>query len=131
MVGASPTAVSRHLSKLRWAKLVRVRREGTFVVLLGGTVHDVARLLAEALYHADQQVFGLPDHPTDRPRLRDVPGDRGAAIARIPSASSLPVRRPRPVGTFVVASILVIACLVVIAVLIDTFLLNRRVRRRR
>jgi hypothetical protein len=36
-----------------------------------------------------------------------------------------------PSGTFAVASILVIACLVVIAVLIDTFLLNRRVRRRR
>ncbi len=71
LVGASPTAVSQHLSKLRWAKLVRVRREGTFAYYSAADDH-VARLLAEALYHADQQVFGLPDHPTDRPRLRDA-----------------------------------------------------------
>ena len=30
LVAASPTPVSQHLSKLRWDKLVRVRREGTF-----------------------------------------------------------------------------------------------------
>jgi DNA-binding transcriptional ArsR family regulator len=30
LVGTSPTVVSQHLSKLRLAKLVRVRREGTF-----------------------------------------------------------------------------------------------------
>lgn len=30
LVGASPTAVSQHLAKLRWAKLVQVRRKGTF-----------------------------------------------------------------------------------------------------
>jgi DNA-binding transcriptional ArsR family regulator len=69
LVGASPTAVSQHLSKLRWAKLVRVRREGTFAYYSAADDH-VARLLAEALYHADHQVLGLPDHPADRPRLR-------------------------------------------------------------
>lgn len=30
LVGASPAAVSQHLAKLRLAKLVRARREGTF-----------------------------------------------------------------------------------------------------
>ena len=48
LVGASPTAVSQHLSKLRWAKLVRVRREGTFAYYSAADDH-VARLLAEAL----------------------------------------------------------------------------------
>jgi DNA-binding transcriptional ArsR family regulator len=67
LVGASPTAVSQHLSKLRWAKLVQVRREGTFAYYSAADEH-VARLLAEALYHADHQVHGLPDHPADRPR---------------------------------------------------------------
>jgi DNA-binding transcriptional ArsR family regulator len=69
LVGASPTAVSQHLAKLRWAKLVQVRREGTFAYYSAADDH-VARLLAEALSHADHQVLGLPDHPTDRTRLR-------------------------------------------------------------
>lgn len=69
LVGASPTSVSQHLSKLRWAKLVRVRREGTFAYYSAGDDH-VTRLLAEALYHADHQVLGLPDNPADRPKLR-------------------------------------------------------------
>jgi hypothetical protein len=46
-----------------------VRREGTFAYYSAADDH-VARLLAEALYHADHQVFGLPDHPADPPRLR-------------------------------------------------------------
>jgi DNA-binding transcriptional ArsR family regulator len=71
LVGASPTAVSQHLSKLRWAKLVTVRREGTFAYYSAADDH-VARLLAEALYHADHQVLGLPDHPADRPRLHQA-----------------------------------------------------------
>ncbi len=65
LVGASPTAVSQHLSKLRWAGLVHVRREGTFAYYSAADEH-VARLLAEALYHADHQVEGLADHPAGR-----------------------------------------------------------------
>jgi DNA-binding transcriptional ArsR family regulator len=67
MVGASPTAVSQHLSKLRWAKLVSVRRQGTFAYYSAADEH-VARLLVEALYHVDNQVLGLPGDP-GRPRL--------------------------------------------------------------
>lgn len=71
LVGASPTAVSQHLSKLRWAKLVQVRREGTFAFYSAADDH-VGRLLAEALYHADHQVQGLPDHPSGhRPRKHE------------------------------------------------------------
>ncbi len=67
LVGASPTAVSQHLSKLRWAKLVSVRREGTFAYYSTADEH-VARLLAEALHHADHQVVGWSAHPGG-PRL--------------------------------------------------------------
>ena len=70
LVGASPTAVSQHLSKLRWAKLVSVRREGTFAYYSAADEH-VARLLAEALYH-DHRVLGLPDHPARLRSLYDV-----------------------------------------------------------
>ncbi len=67
LVGASPTAVSQHLSKLRWAKLVSVRREGTFAYYSTADEH-VGRLLAEALYHADHRVVGWSARPGE-PRL--------------------------------------------------------------
>jgi DNA-binding transcriptional ArsR family regulator len=70
LVGASPTAVSQHLSKLRWAKLVSVRREGTFAYYSAADEH-VARLLAEALYH-DHRVLDLPDHPARLRSLHDA-----------------------------------------------------------
>ena len=53
LVGASPTAVSQHLSKLRWARLVAVRREGTFAYYSAADDH-VARLLTEALHPAER-----------------------------------------------------------------------------
>ena len=51
-VGATPTAVSQHLSKLRLAGLVHRRREGTFVHYSATDAH-VHRLLAESLSHAE------------------------------------------------------------------------------
>ncbi len=66
LVGATPTAVSQHLSKLRLAKLVQVRRAGTFAFYSAADEH-VSRLLAEALSHADHQVSGLEDHPAGEP----------------------------------------------------------------
>ncbi len=60
LVGASPTAVSQHLSRLRWAKLVHVRRQGTFAYYSAADEH-VARLLVEALSHADHQMTDRPD----------------------------------------------------------------------
>lgn len=62
LVGATPTAVSQHLAKLRLARLVTTRREGTFVYYSAADVH-VRRLLDEALYHADHADRDLPDHP--------------------------------------------------------------------
>ena len=53
LVGAAPTAVSRHLAKLRLAGLVRGRREGTFVHYSAADPH-VRALLSEALFHAEQ-----------------------------------------------------------------------------
>lgn len=62
LVGASPTAVSQHLAKLRLARLVTARRTGTFVFYSAADVH-VRRLLDEALFHADHADRDLPDHP--------------------------------------------------------------------
>lgn len=61
LVDAQPPAVSQHLAKLRLARLVRSRREGTRIFYVADDVH-VHQLLREALYHADHVVQGLPDH---------------------------------------------------------------------
>lgn len=60
-VGAQPTAVSQHLSKLRLARLVRTRREGTKIFYLAENAH-VRRLAEEALFHADHATSELPAH---------------------------------------------------------------------
>jgi DNA-binding transcriptional ArsR family regulator len=61
VVGAQPTAVSQHLAKLRLARLVRRRREGTRIFYVADNVH-VQQLISEALFHADHVAQGLPDH---------------------------------------------------------------------
>lgn len=73
-VGAPLTAVSQHLAKLRMARMVRARREGTFLFYSLENVH-VLQLVEEALYHADHAVQGLPDHGRTRTRSKPVPED--------------------------------------------------------
>jgi len=58
-VGAQPAAVSQHLAKLRLARLVRARRQGTHVHYLIDSDH-VRRLAGEALFHADHATGDLP-----------------------------------------------------------------------
>ncbi len=52
LVGAQPAAVSQHLAKLRLARLVRSRREGTRIFYVVDDAH-VRRLVEEVLTHAD------------------------------------------------------------------------------
>jgi DNA-binding transcriptional ArsR family regulator len=60
-VGASPSTVSQHLAKLRMARLVKVRREGTHMFYAAENAH-VRQLVEQALFHVDHVVGGLPDH---------------------------------------------------------------------
>ena len=60
-VGASRTAVSQHLAKLRFTGLVDTRREGRRVVYRIRDGH-VARLVREGLNHADHRITGEPAH---------------------------------------------------------------------
>jgi DNA-binding transcriptional ArsR family regulator len=62
LVGVAPSAVSQHLAKLRLARLVSTRREGTRI-FYAATDDHVRRLTEEALFHADHVVADLPDHP--------------------------------------------------------------------
>jgi DNA-binding transcriptional ArsR family regulator len=61
VVGAQPSAVSHHLAKLRLARLVRPRREGTRMYYVMENAH-VAQLLRAGLFHADHVAQRLPDH---------------------------------------------------------------------
>jgi len=60
-VGARPTAVSQHLSKLRLAGLVRARRDGNRLFYAAQNEH-IERLASEALLQADHQVAGGHHH---------------------------------------------------------------------
>jgi len=60
-VGAARPAVSQHLAKLRLAGLVTARKDGRRVVYALADGH-LARLVAEALSHADHELSGLPRH---------------------------------------------------------------------
>ncbi|GAC50319.1 ArsR/SmtB family transcription factor [Gordonia aichiensis] len=60
-VGASRTAVSQHLAKLRFTGLVDTRREGRRIIYRLRDGH-VGRVIAEALSHADHRVSGEPEH---------------------------------------------------------------------
>jgi DNA-binding transcriptional ArsR family regulator len=51
-VGAQPAAVSQHLAKLRLAKLVSTRREGTTIFYTAEN-ELILRLSKEALFHTD------------------------------------------------------------------------------
>lgn len=60
-VGKSPTAVSQHLAKLRWGKIVQARQEGTRVFY--SLVDEHARqLVGHAVFQAEHVVDGIPNH---------------------------------------------------------------------
>jgi len=60
-VGGQPAAVSQHLAKLRLARLVKTRRDGTRIFYAANDAH-VRRLIEEALFHADHVAKDTPDH---------------------------------------------------------------------
>jgi DNA-binding transcriptional ArsR family regulator len=59
--GASRTAVSQHLAKLRFTGLVDSRKEGRRVIYRIRDGH-LTRLVTEGLNHADHLVTGEPAH---------------------------------------------------------------------
>lgn len=63
-VGKSPTAVSQHLAKLRWAKVVRTRQDGTRIYYSLLDEHAVA-LVTHAVFQAEHVVDGVPRHHLD------------------------------------------------------------------
>ncbi len=56
-VDAQPAAVSQHLAKLRLARLVATRREGTKIFYAAENRH-IERLVEQAIFHADHRLDG-------------------------------------------------------------------------
>lgn len=72
-VHKSPTGVSQHLAKLRWARVVTARQEGTRVYyrLIDG---HVRLLVQQAVFQAEHAVDDNPRHHTGAHPLPGVPG---------------------------------------------------------
>ena len=60
-VGKPAPSVSQHLAKLRMARLVRTRRDGTQVFYRLENDH-VRQLVADAVYNAEHAGGGVPAH---------------------------------------------------------------------
>jgi len=60
-VGKAPASVSQHLAKLRMARLVRTRRQGTQVFYRLENDH-VRQLVLDAVHHAEHATGEVPEH---------------------------------------------------------------------
>ncbi|MFF1530942.1 ArsR/SmtB family transcription factor [Cellulomonas sp. NPDC058312] len=66
IVEKSPTAVSQHLAKLRWGKIVRARQDGNRVFY--SLIDEHARqLVADAVFQAQHVVEDAPAQHRDHP----------------------------------------------------------------
>jgi DNA-binding transcriptional ArsR family regulator len=61
IVERSPAAVSQHLAKLRWGRIVRVRQDGNRMFYRLTDEH-ARRLVAEAIMQAEHAVDETPRH---------------------------------------------------------------------
>lgn len=73
LVGKPASSVSQHLAKLRMARLVRTRRDGTTVYYSLENEH-VEQLVTDAVYNAEHAGPGIPAHHRQEATLRPVKG---------------------------------------------------------
>ncbi|WP_425954582.1 ArsR/SmtB family transcription factor [Xylanimonas sp. McL0601] len=78
VVDKSPTAVSQHLAKLRWGRIVRARQEGNRVFY--SLVDEHARqLVTQAVFQAQHVVDDDPAHHQAHPSPNAAAAAKGAA----------------------------------------------------
>ena len=68
-VGKPAPSVSQHLAKLRMARLVRTRRDGTQVFYRLENDH-VRQLVTDAVHNAEHAAGGVPAHHLDDHQVR-------------------------------------------------------------
>jgi len=77
MLGKPGPAVSQHLAKLRMARLVRTRREGTSVLYQLENEH-VRQLIVDALHNAEHAGHTVPAHHLHAEGVSSISGSRPA-----------------------------------------------------
>jgi DNA-binding transcriptional ArsR family regulator len=70
-VDKPPATVSQHLAKLRLARLVKTRRDGTQVFYRLENEH-VSELILDAVYHAEHATSGVPEHHRTEARVTEL-----------------------------------------------------------
>lgn len=75
-VGKPAPSVSQHLAKLRMARLVRTRKEGTQVIYRLENDH-VRQLVTDAVFNAEHAGPGVPGHHRTGDDLRILHAERG------------------------------------------------------
>jgi DNA-binding transcriptional ArsR family regulator len=73
-VGKPAPSVSQHLAKLRMARLVRTRREGTTIFYTLENDH-VGQLVTDAVFNAEHAGPGVPGHHRGTDELRTLHPD--------------------------------------------------------
>lgn len=76
-VGKPAPSVSQHLAKLRMARLVRTRKEGTQVIYRLENDH-VRQLVTDAVYNAEHAGPGIPGHHRNDEELRALHEEKRA-----------------------------------------------------
>ncbi len=71
VVGKSPAAASQHLAKLRLARIVATRQDGTRVFYRLANEH-ARRLVTDAVFQAEHALGGTPAHHTRSAHGGDV-----------------------------------------------------------
>lgn len=89
-VGKPAPSVSQHLAKLRMARLVRTRREGTTVFYSLDNDH-VGQLVTDAVFNAEHAGPGVPGHHRGAEQLRTLHSDNKTGSRT--ASGSIPTRR--------------------------------------
>jgi DNA-binding transcriptional ArsR family regulator len=79
-VGKPAPSVSQHLAKLRMARLVRTRREGTTIFYSLENDH-VGQLVTDAVFNAEHSGPGVPGHHASTGELRALHPDTTSSDA--------------------------------------------------
>ena len=76
-IGKPAPSVSQHLAKLRMARLVRTRRDGTTIYYTLENDH-VAQLVTDAVFNAEHAGPGIPGHHRNTDELRTLHPDNAS-----------------------------------------------------
>jgi DNA-binding transcriptional ArsR family regulator len=80
-IGKSQTGVSQHLAKLRMARLVQTRRQGTQVFYRMDSDH-VRQLVQDAIFHAEHAGTELPAHHRENREVTTLASTTSSARRR-------------------------------------------------